>query len=251
MEAISQKNEGRIITVHPVTGGNGANYIAVNLAYALREKDPYTRIAIVDFDFTNPHLALSLTTDNVHGIDNLVDKINGRFLDTDMFKENMITLKEEIHLLKGTQLGRFNLVKQTHLKEIVTYLRALYDVVIISTSHDVSDGGTVTALNEADNILVVARYNEVNALVAEKTVENVQTYQSESEVGVVYNYYHNENGLDFTEVFDEFETFGNIPYLNETVDNQHLSGNVLSGLKRRKNTTQEVYHEILTSFIED
>lgn len=249
MNALNEETEGNIITVYPVSGGNGANYIAVNLAYALREKDPYKKIAIVDFDFANPYMATSMTTDDVHGLDNLIDKINGNFLNEEMFEENMIHLKEDIHLLKGTKMGRFNLVKQEHLKQITDHLRALYDVVFIATSHSATDGGTAVGLYSADHLLVVGRYNSKNAVLAQKAMEAIQTYSSTSDVALVYNYYTNQNGIDFSEVFGQWSTLGTIPYLPDTVDNQDVGGKGLSPIRRKKNASQEVYEQILDAFV--
>lgn len=251
MNLLEEKKEGKVITLYPVAGGNGVSYTAVNLAYALRERDPYTRIALVDFDFNNPYLGVSLTTDNVHGIDNLVDKINGNFLDEDMFKENMITLRDNIDLLKGTQLGQFNLVKQEHLTTIVEFLREAYDFIFITTNHSAADAGTSVALYVADHILVVGRYNTTNALLAQKAVDAIRNYGGRGDVGVLYNMYYNQNGIDFSEVFEGWTVYGTIPYLQDTVDNQHLSGKTLGSLKKRKNPTQEVYDSILDAFVQD
>lgn len=248
MEQLQLNTEGKIITIFPVAGGNGASYTAVNLAYALREKDPYKKIAIADFDFAHPFLGAGLTADTVHGIDNLVDKLNGDFLDNELFMENMIKLRENIDLLRGTQLGRFNLVKQDHLKKISEFLKEEYDVVIIVTNHAVTDGGTAVGLYVADHTLVIGRYNAANALLAQKTVDAVRTYGGKGDVGVLYNFYQNQNGIDFSEVFEDWPIFGTLPYLPDTVDNQHLISKGLSPMKKRKNATQDVYEQIIQAF---
>jgi len=250
MNYIEEKKDSKIITVYPASGGNGANYIATNLAYALRERDPYTRIAIVDFDFANPHLGLSLTNDDIHGIDNLVDKINGDFLDKELFKENMIKLKDNIDLLRGTQLGQFNLVKQSHLRTITEFLKETYDVVFIATSSETTDPGTAVGLYVADHTLVVSRYNAANAIHATKTFDAIRTYGGQGDVGVIYNFYHNQNGLDFSDVYKDWPVFGTIPYLPDTVDNNNLSGNALVSVKKKKNPAQAVYEEVLKAFTE-
>lgn len=249
MQYLENTQEPKIITIHPVAGGNGANYVAINLAYAIREKDPYKKIAIADFDFTNPYLGAGLTSDTIHGIDNLVDKLNGEFLDKELFQENMIKLRENVDLLRGTQLGRFNLVKQDHLKSISEFLKELYDVTIIVTNHSPTDGGTAVGLYVADHTLIVGRYNTANALLAQKTVDTIRTYGGKGDVGVLYNFYQNQNGIDFSEVFEHWPVLGTLQYLPDTVDNQHLVAKGLSPMKKRKTATQDVYDQIITAFI--
>lgn len=249
--SLVEVGQGQIVTVYPVAGGNGASYTALNLAYAMREKDPYASIAVVDFDFTNPYMGIALTTDNVHGIDNLVDKINGDFLDDEQFKENMIVLKDDVHLLKGSQLGHFDLVKQDHLTIMVDYLKTLYDVTFIATNFSASDIGTPVGLYVADQILLLGRYTSANAVLSQRAVETIRNYAGHGEVSILYNMYHNQNGIDFSEVFEGWPVLGTIPYVGDTVDNDHLSGKSLGGLVKRRNPSEEVYQEVLETIIKE
>lgn len=245
---IEDKTEAMITTVYPVANGNGASYIAMNLAYETREKNPHAKIAVVDFDFTSPFLGESFTDDNVHGIDNLIDKINGNFLDAELFQENMIPLRNDIALLKGTQMGRFNIVKQEHLTVIIEFLKELYDYVFIATNAEATDGGTPVGLFSAKNILIVGRYNYKNEQLANKAVQAISSLTSGADIGIVYNFYHSQNGIDFSERFSQWRVFGTIPYLPETVDNQNLTGKGLNIIKKKKDATQELYDTILSDF---
>ena len=251
----NKKNEAIITTVYPVVNGNGANYIAMNLAYAAKEKDPHAKIAVVDFDFNHPYLGLALQDDRYHGIDNLIDKINGGFLDEDLFTENMVMLKEDIYLLKGTKMGRFqSVVRQEHLQDIVAHLKKLYDYVFIATNAEATDGGTPVGLFSANNILILGRYNQANKAMAQKASNNITAMAGPADIGILYNFYDGQNGISLNEEFGQWLVFGTVPYQSETVDNinlydRGLSLSKLGGGKRTKGTNvQETYANVLEAF---
>lgn len=244
------EKQGILTTVYPVVNGNGANYIAMNLAYAAREIHEHAKIAVVDFDFSNPYLGIGMHDDRIHGIDNLIDKLNGDFLDVELFEENMITLKEDIKLLRGTQMGRFyNMVRQEHLEAIIALLKQRYDYIFIAANADATDGGTSMALFHADNIVVLGRYNYKNYFMAQKTVQNLDALSGSAQVGVLYNLFNGQNSLDFSEHFSEWTVFGTVPYLPDTIDNGNLTGRGLQIVKRSKrDEAKETYLNVLTAF---
>lgn len=246
----TQEKKGILTTVYPVVNGNGANYIAMNLAYAAREIHEHAKIAVVDFDFSNPYLGIGMHDDIIHGIDNLIDKINGDFLDAELFEENMITLKDDIKLLRGTQMGRFyNMVRQEHLEAIIVLLKQRYDYVFIAANAEATDGGTAMALFHANNILLLGRYNYKNYFMASKAVKNLEALSGSAQIGVVYNMFNGQNSIDFGENFSEWTVHGTIPYLPDTIDNGNLSGRGLQIVKRSKrDETKETYQNVLTAF---
>lgn len=240
-----------ITTVYPVVNGNGANYVALNLAYAVRAQDQYSQIAVVDFDFENPYLGVGLHGDTTHGIDNLIDKLNGRFLDNQLFKENMIELKENIHLLQGTKMGRFkNLVRQEHIEQILEFLRKNYEYVFITTNASPSDGGTPVSLFNADNLLVVGRHTNKNEILAEKASRTIENYSKAKNMGLIYNLYSGTNDRDFSTYFSHLQVFGTIPYLPDTVDGDNLVGRGLQILRRNKrdDASTATYANIMAAF---
>lgn len=249
---IEEREKSAVITtVYPVVNGNGANYVALNLAYAVRSQDQYSQIAIVDFDFENPFLGVGLHGDTTHGIDNLIDKLNGRFLDNQLFKENMIELKENIHLLQGTKMGRFkDLVRQEHIEEIMIFLRKNYDYVFIVTNASPNDGGTPVSLLNADNLLIVGRHTNKNVAIASRAAKTIENYSKAKNVGLIYNFYTGSNDRDFTEHFSHWQVFGTIPYLPETVDGDNLVGRGLQILKRNKrdDASAATYTNIMAAF---
>ena len=132
----------KLFVCMPVMVGNGSKYIATNLAHYTKKLYPDKKVALVDFDFINPYLAEKLSLhDNIHGIDNLTDKIDGNFLDNHLFTENMVKLKNGVELLKGTKLTHnLDLIKKHHIEKILELLRSLYDFVFIAVSNKVTSG---------------------------------------------------------------------------------------------------------------
>lgn len=218
----------KIILCYPVITGNGAKYTATNLAVAYKEKFSNAKVALVDFDFKNPYLALSMTDhDKVHGIDNLIDKIDAESLTKELFKENMVTVKD-IDVLKGTKLiGRDHLLTKNHITTIIDFLKELYDYVIIAVSPNVDNSGTVYGIAEADEILLIIKNNLSNYMRLPQAMNILDAYKSTKEdPKVIYNAYTQNNRVSFNQLFDEYylKVIGIVPIIPETVDNNNYAG---------------------------
>lgn len=221
-------NKGKMIVCYPVITGNGAKYLATNLAISYKEKFKQAKIALVDFDFKNPYLALSFTDqDKVHGIDNLIDKIDAGSLTKELFQENMVKV-HDISVLKGTKLiGRTNLLTKTHITTMIDFLKELYDYIIVAVSPEADNAGTVFAISEADEVILVIKNTLANYMKMPQAINIVNTYKSTHEdPKVVYNMYLNNSRVSFNEIFDEYylKVIGVVPTIEETIDNNNLAG---------------------------
>lgn len=247
---MTQRNS-HITTVYPIAGGNGAAYTTIQLARALRQIEKYKKIAVVDFDFSSPVLGEGLHEDDIHGIDMLVDKINGNILQTDSFLENMIELKNDIHLLRGTQLGyRFPFVEQSHLEVIIKFLREEYDYIFIAISDETTDGGTGTALYHADTTVVVGRYTQKNQYKLKDAIHTVENFITTKDIALIYNLYEDQNKLEFSnQLPKEWRFCGTVPYDTSTIDNhQSIAGGFSFGRGREADLAKETYQEIFDNF---
>lgn len=245
------QRESHITTIYPIAGGNGAAYTTMNLARALRNVEKYKKIAVVDFDFSSPVLGEGLHEDDTHGIDMLVDKINGDILTNDSFLENMVELKNDIHLLRGTRLGhRFPFVHQEHLEVIVQLLKEEYDYVFIAASDDVTDGGTGTALYYADTVVVVGRYTQKNQYKLKDAISAVDNYASTKDIALIYNLYEDQNKLEFSHMLPkEWEFCGTVPYDSSAIDNhQSIAGGFSFGRGKEADLSKETYQEVFDKF---
>lgn len=246
------QKKSQITTIYPIAGGNGAAYTTIELARALRVKEKYAKIAVVDFDFESPVLGEGLHDDDTHGIDMLVDKINGDILTNEIFLENMVKLKDDIHLLRGTTLGyRFPFVNQEHLEAIIEVLRDEYDYIFISSSDDALDGGTGTALYHADNVVIVGRYTNKNKYKLRDGVNTVETYAQAKNFALIYNLYEGQNKLEFSdEIPEHWEFCGTVPYSAGSIDNQtSITGGFSFGKGKDADLARETYEEIIERFL--
>ena len=224
----------KLFVCMPVMVGNGSKYIATNLAHYTKKLYPDKKVALVDFDFINPYLAEKLSLhDNIHGIDNLTDKIDGNFLDNHLFTENMVKLKNGVELLKGTKLTHnLDLIKKHHIEKILELLRSLYDFVFIAVSNKVTSG-TVYGLFEADEIVLVAKNNYSNYREINKTLKLISNYKNDkSNIHLVVNQYTEISEVNFSEfvkdnIIKEIEL---VPYNEATFDNSNIEKNIIQSM---------------------
>lgn len=249
MENLIENTNCVVTTVLPIVNGNGANYLAMNLAFACKEKNANAQVAVVDFDFLSPFLGAGMHDDKIHGIDNLIDKINGDFLTDELFEQNMIRLKAGIFLLRGTQMGSFRqVVRPQHLEAIMRHLKRQYDYVFIAVNASHLDGGAVTGIFEADNILVLGRYNKANELRAKDTAEIVKSISNNPNVGVVYNFYNGQKKIHMPQEFSKWAVIGLVEYQETTIDNVNLLARGLSIAPKKVIDTKEIFNNILEAF---
>lgn len=218
----------KVITFYPVTQGVGCKYTATGFAFILTQLYPKAKVALVDFDFKNPYLAANLAShDNVHGIDNLISKIDGNFLTEALFKENMIKLPELFDLLKGTELiGRDHLITKRHIDKIMEMLRSHYDYVVIAVAPSADNAGTVYGLYEADEVVMVTRINHACFSNIGKATNIVNSYKkTPKRIKLVYNMYSDNFHIDFTKITTDnnLEVIAGLPYDEGTIDNHNIS----------------------------
>lgn len=250
-------DEGKLYVCYPIIVGNGAKYTTVNLAFAYKEKFTQAKIAIVDFDFKNPYLAYSFTDhDQIHGIDNLIDKIDAESLTRELFKENMISVNG-IDVLKGTKLiGRDYLLTKTHVTTIIDFLKEIYDYIFVAVSPEPDNAGTVYALSEADEILLIVRNNISNYLRFPQAMNIVDTYKAmREEPKVIYNMYMKNSRVAFNSLFEEYGTktvAASVPLIVETIDNNNYAGIKANAPgKKDKSPALEFYQQAILTLDPD
>lgn len=245
----SRKN-GLIVVTYPVIQGNGSKYTATNLADKIKDKESNLKVALVDLDFKAPFLAGYLSGhDQVHTIDNLIERIDGGFLDEEFIKENMVELKNGVELLKGTKLkNTYYFIKQEHIRQILIMLQKMYDVIVVSVSNGNDSLGTMVALLSADYVLMVGKNDYSNYLSLENQIKFVKNYASkEDKVKLIFNMYDSQSDLDFQPILSEtgVPLIGWVPYNPETINNRNIGSDKIVGrfLKSRKEVTP--YDEIV------
>jgi MinD-like ATPase involved in chromosome partitioning or flagellar assembly len=245
------ENKARITTIYPVITGNGAKFIATNLAYYFKLENPEKRVALVDFNLKHPYLAHALTThDEVHGIDNLIDKIDGNLLTDELFIENMVVMRNNVEVLKGTKLiGKHKVFSEKHIKTIIKHLRNIYDEVFIAVAPEVDNAGTVYGLHEADTVVMVVKNNIANVKSTPRALEIINHYKKSSQpVKLVYNMYTSTSS-DLSQFIKEnnIEVIGLVEFDENAIDNMDLNRNQGMKIFKSKSKNQDVFVNMVKS----
>lgn len=238
----NENMHGKIVVTYPVAQGVGGKFVTTNVASVYKERYPEKKVALVDFDFKAPYLAGYLTdNDKIHGIDNLIEKIDGGFLDEELFMENMVKMDNGIELLKGTKLrNNHYFIEPKHIQEIIQHLRNSYDAVFVAISSVHDNAGTTTALFEADELLMVSRNDFTCFTLAENALEIVNHYKKEDvPLKWVYNQFNDASNMDFNTFIGEngLQVVGIIPFNKESIDNRDLKGKAFNLIKRKRQAT--------------
>lgn len=245
------KNKGKLIVCYPVVQGNGCKYTATNIAHYYKTTHSSKKVALVDLDFKLPYLANALSSqDEIHGIDNLIDKIDGGFLTEDLFNENMIRLKDNVDLLKGTKLiGNHKLFNKKHIEKIVEMLKDLYDFIVVAVSPDADNAGTVYGLFEANEVVLVGKNNVANFKHLDKAVSIVKQYsRTQNKLKFVFNMYFEGSQMALaTAVKDlNLEVIGAVKLDENSIDNSDLNSSTFKVFKG-KSKNLETYEGIVRS----
>lgn len=251
----------KIISLMSVMPGCGAKYIATNLSHYHKQIDDDSRIAIVDFDFENPFLADTLDlNDDIHRIDNLIEYIDGSILNDEMFMMNMIHLKNNVDLLKGTRLiGHQKIFNKNHIETILKFLRDNYDYIYVVINPNIRNAGTIYTLFDTDEIVLVAKNNYSCLNRIDYIVKIVKHFlKSDCKLKLLYNQYYDESKMDFVDVIglNELIVVGAVEYDEETIDNLDLKVNEFDIMKkisrrfgRREDPQKEFYKEIIDNIL--
>ncbi|MFJ8528567.1 CpaE family protein [Bacillus sp. NPDC094106] len=224
---MNKVNKGKMVVCYPVLYGNGMKYTATNIAHYYKQQHSECKVALVDFDFKIPYLGASFSLeDKVHGIDNLIEKIDGGFLNEELFKENMTQLKNKVDLLKGTKLLKnFGLIEKRHVDRMIEILKSLYDFIVVTVSPQVDNAGTVNALFHADDIVLIGRNNFSNLQMIPSAIKTVDHFkQKDASIKMIFNMFNEQSNIDFSECFNGYDVkvVGMIPYNESTIDNGNL-----------------------------
>lgn len=218
--------QGKVLVVSSFVQGNGAKYVAVNLAFDLVKNKSNNKVLLLDFDFDYPHLAERyIPSDTMRGLDNLVTYVQGDKLTEDSFLQEVIETKIGVDVLKGTKYpgkGREFTVEQ--IKAILSIAKECYDYVIVVVGRKPDNAGTVVSCMMADHVLCVVRDNYSNVSQAKTILRGLHHYTSNEHILIVYNYLEDQAESNLVEVLESesVHVVGALRYDPKSIDNQNL-----------------------------
>jgi len=206
--------------------GNGAKYVATNLATEVKRKENEKKVLLVDFDFENPFLAHAfIKHDEVHGIDNLINNITDDGLSDELFLEDMIQTKMGVDVLRGTRfIEKVKMFSKQHIQVILEKAKQHYHYVFIVVNAKANNAGTIVSLMEADKVLMVLRNNYANLLKVERVLKLIKQYSTVETVHVAFNFKNLNSKLDINEKFENYNVvvLEVLEYDEKSIDNLNL-----------------------------
>lgn len=250
MARTTNTKHGKMIVCYPALQGNGSKYTATNIADLIKKRKHGGKVALVDLDFKAPYLAGYLSGhDEVHTIDNLIERIDGGFLDEESIQDNMVELKNGVELLKGTKLkNTYHFIKQEHIRQILILLKRMYDVIVVSVSNGGESLGATVSMITGDHVVVVGRNDFSNYQSLEGELEFVKNYATdEDKVSLVFNMFDQGSDLDFQPILSEQQVplLAWVPYDIATVNNKQVDGEGVVGKLLKSKKDQSPYDELL------
>jgi len=189
--------EGKVITVFSAKGGIGKTTIATNLAVALADKIK-GRVCIVDADLQFGDVSLFLNilpratiADVVADIDSLDDKVLAGYIT--QYNQHLDVLAAPLRPEQA------EMVSGPHLVTMLKTLRNMYQYIIVDTVPAFSET-TLSALDEADQILVVASLDLPTIKNVKLCLEIMESLSYEPDkIKLILNRTNSEGGMDIRE----------------------------------------------------
>ena len=151
-------NKAKVFTITSVSGGVGKTTTVLNLSGILSSLEK--KVLILDLDLTSSDIAATLNLDYDFDIYNLYEDINNNKFNS--LKDYVVSYNEYIDILsspKDPRLGRK--IPINTLKTIIYKAQLKYDVILIDTSHVLTDINLL-AFDLSDEMLFVISNDSMN-----------------------------------------------------------------------------------------
>ena len=168
--AIEAGGEPRVISIYSGKGGAGRTTIAVNLATSLAVAG--RRAALVDLNLNLGDATLLL---NINAKDTIAELAQEKSSFTiEDIKSYSMQHSSGLHILCAPASPEFSeYITARQIEMLLTTMRPYYDFIVVDLPNDMADT-TLTALENSDDIYLVAR-RDISSLRATKILINVLT----------------------------------------------------------------------------
>jgi len=141
---------GKVIAVHPLSGGSGATTLAVNLAWELASHGGKNapKVCILDFDLQTGSVSTYLDLARTEKVFELLS--NTAMMDRDFFFSTLQTFNDKLHVLTAaSDMLPLDLITTDDIARVIDMARANFDFVVIDMPGTVVQW-TETVLTAAD-----------------------------------------------------------------------------------------------------
>ena len=158
---------GSVIAVFCPKGGQGATTMAVNLAHAIARRKP-NRVAVIDLVVGMGDVALQLDLKPDYDIGELAQKADR--LDRDLLQSVAADGPDSLAVLAATdRLDLAPILTGTVVAALLSQCRQVYEHTVVDCEH-AFEARSVSALDAADRILLVAQLQVSSLVVAKRTL---------------------------------------------------------------------------------
>lgn len=158
--AVPAGKQGKVFAFMSCKGGNGASFLAANLAHVLANRGEQT-VGLLDFDLQYGDCLLMLTDQRAKSdVAEVADQINR--IDASLLQAAMVQVGPNLSVLAApADLSNALGITPQHIETIVRHARQMFDYVVIDVSRSI-DAVTLKALDMADMIFPVVQLNLPN-----------------------------------------------------------------------------------------
>lgn len=193
-----EDKKGTITTFYSSKGGVGKSLIASNYA-VMTAKLKKEKTILVDMDLLFGDIGLLLDAKSRQNIFTLIEE--GEKIDEELIKKHISSYKENLDLLLSPSSPELaEVVKGSHVEELLMVLRSLYDHVVIDTTNDFSET-TIMALDLSNKIYYISTPDLLSIKNTKVGLEvmNSLSYK-EGKISVMINQDGMYGGLDKAEI---------------------------------------------------
>jgi pilus assembly protein CpaE len=209
------RNPGQITAVYSGKGGCGTSFVSVNLAAALTAKT-----VLVDLNLETGELPLFLNLNPKYSIADLVGR-HGQ-LDDRLVAAFVTRHSNNLDLLAAPkEIDPIEKIRPEYVFEVLQKLRESYDHIVLDPPHTL-DAITLTALDQADTIVLVLTLDILSIRSAQRTLKVFDRVgYPRTKLRVVVNRWSRQVDLDLPEVEKTLgePVIGSIPSDYQTVVN--------------------------------
>lgn len=219
-----------ITTVLSNVIGNGAKFVATNLAVACKIVYGEKKVLLVDFDLENPTLGKVFYAGNRNNSFNVMlnELLQHNNISEEILKENLYSSLNGIDILIGRNIDEidyYNDISEDLYKKLFLKLSSMYDYIFVVINKEPNNKIMLTTLLNSNNTIVVGKNTFSNELALNRTFDIVSNYTNNANQYYITNMYEKEKMDLSRKIKNKGITFlGNLRYEYSSIDNKNLKG---------------------------
>lgn len=172
------------VVVFASTSSAGKTTMLVNVAAAIQKYSAYKpKICILDFNLLFPSVIYKLHQDDLimskRNLYDVVEDINS--LDETLLKQSLVNHEPTgIKILETPSdvIRDFSRVNAESIEHLITYLRSMFDLVLIDTSSNIRDDATIFPLTVSDKAIVLMEPDLSSLLHTRKFISMMKVFEN-------------------------------------------------------------------------